>query len=306
LDFNSHLGYTKPMSDNLEKASEGVQKTLTFGAWLKDQRVSKKVSLEEIAAVTKIHIGQLRNLEEGWEGTPPAPAFVRGFIVSYAKHIGLDEIEVLSQFQKLAPDAIREKVIAPKQNPPQTYTANSGKPLRFGSYNERKDQLQIAHWLSTKRVIYALGVILGLALLIFLMRIGKKAGDENASINVSPTQVASGQASSQVKIVDQVISETSVSTNIFGNSTPYSFTLISSADCWVNLKADDNSLESFKLEKGQSRKILFNRKSKITLSHPSFVKIQINEANFKIQTSGTSAETLTFPEQATKLVALPK
>jgi cytoskeletal protein RodZ len=73
------------MSDNLEKASEEVQKPLTFGAWLKDQRVSKKVSLEEIAAVTKIHIGQLRSLEEGWEGSAPAPAFVRGFIVSYAK-----------------------------------------------------------------------------------------------------------------------------------------------------------------------------------------------------------------------------
>ena len=294
------------MSDNLEKASEEVQKTLTFGAWLKDQRVSKKVSLEEIAAVTKIHISQLRNLEEGWEGSAPAPAFVRGFIVSYAKHIGLDEVEVLSQFQKLAPDAVREKVSTPKQNPPQTYTANSGKPLRFGSYNERKDQLQIAHWLSTKRIIYAFGVLLGLALLIFLMRIGKRAGDENTSVNMPTTHEVSGQTSSQAKIVDQVISENSVSTNIFGNSAPYSFTLLSTADCWVNLKTDDNSLESFKLEKGQSRKITFNRKSKVTLSHPSFVKIQINDSSFKIQTSGTSAETLTFPEQATKLVAIPK
>ncbi len=306
MDFKSHLGYTKPMSDNLEKASEEVQKTLTFGAWLKDQRVSKKVSLEEIAAVTKIHIGQLRNLEEGWEGSAPAPAFVRGFIVSYAKHIGLDEAEALTQFHKLAPDAIREKVTTPKQSPPQTYTANSGKPLRFGSYNERKDQLQIAHWLSTKRIIYALGVLLGLALLIFLMRIGKKAGDENSSVNMTPTHEVSGQTSSQAKIVDQVISENSVSTNIFGNSAPYNFTLTSSADCWVNLKTDDNSLESFKLEKGQSRKVTFNRKSKVTLSHPSFVRVQINEASFKIQSSGASAETLTFPEQAMKLVSVTK
>jgi cytoskeletal protein RodZ len=306
LDFKGYLGYTKPMSDNLEKASEEVQKTLTFGAWLKDQRVTKKVSLEEIAAVTKIHITQLRNLEEGWEGTAPAPAFIRGFIVSYAKHLGLDEVEVLNQFHKLAPDVVREKVTVPKVNPPQTYTANSGKPLRFGSYNERKDQLQIAHWLSTKRIVYAFGVLLGLALLIFLMRVGKKAGDENASVNMSTSKEVSSQSSSQVKIVDQVISENSVSTNVFGNVAPYAFTLVSSADCWVNLKTDDNSLESFKLEKGQSRKISFNRKSKVTLSHPSFVKIQINDLNFKIQTSGSSAETLSFPEQASKLVALPK
>jgi cytoskeletal protein RodZ len=291
------------MSDNLEKASEEVQKPLTFGAWLKDQRVSKKVSLEEIAAVTKIHIGQLRSLEEGWEGSAPAPAFVRGFIVSYAKHIGLDEADVLNQFRKLAPEAIREKAAAPKSTPPQTYTANSGKPLRFGSYSERKDQLQIAHWLSTKRIIYALGVLLGLALLIFLMRIGKKAGDEKASVTMTSSQETSQQSSSQTKIVDQVISDASVSTGVFGNTAPYTFTLVSSADCWVNLKTDDNSLESFKLERGQSRKITFNRKSKVTLSHPSFVKIQINDSFFKIQTSGTSAETLTFPDQATKLVS---
>jgi hypothetical protein len=123
---------------------------------------------------------------------------------------------------------------------------------------------------------------------------------------MTPTHEVSGQTSSQAKIVDQVISENSVSTNIFGNSAPYNFTLTSSADCWVNLKTDDNSLESFKLEKGQSRKVTFNRKSKVTLSHPSFVRVQINEASFKIQSSGASAETLTFPEQAMKLVSVTK
>ena len=67
-----------------EEKSDVADKPQNFGAWLKGQRMAKKVALEEIAAVTKIHIQQLRSLEDGWEGTMPASAFVRGFVVSYA------------------------------------------------------------------------------------------------------------------------------------------------------------------------------------------------------------------------------
>lgn len=72
----------------------------SFGAWLRGCRESQKVSLEEIAAVTKIHINQLKNLEQDRFEQLPATAFVRGFLVNYARHIGLDESQVLTRFQE--------------------------------------------------------------------------------------------------------------------------------------------------------------------------------------------------------------
>lgn len=38
--------------------------SLSFGRWLREERLRKNVSLEEIAAVTKVHISQLKHLEE--------------------------------------------------------------------------------------------------------------------------------------------------------------------------------------------------------------------------------------------------
>lgn len=83
------------MSQNEDKGPE----TLSFGKWIREQRLARNVSLEEIAAVTKVHINQLKHLEEDARERLPAPAFVRGFLISYARHLGLEEDEVLSRFK---------------------------------------------------------------------------------------------------------------------------------------------------------------------------------------------------------------
>lgn len=78
--------------------------SLPFGKWIHEQRVKRNVSLEEIAAVTKVHINQLKYLEEDEREKLPAPAFVRGFLISYARHLGLNEDEVLTRFKESVPN----------------------------------------------------------------------------------------------------------------------------------------------------------------------------------------------------------
>jgi len=80
----------------IEEITPVIQK---FGEWLKEQRQKKNVNLEEIAAVTKVHIQQLRSLEEDNQKNLPAPAFVRGFLVTYSRHLGLNEEDVLSRYK---------------------------------------------------------------------------------------------------------------------------------------------------------------------------------------------------------------
>ena len=161
------------MAENEVKTEGTPQETQTFGSWLKNQRLAKKVPLEEIAAVTKIHLQQLRNLEEGWEENLPAMTIIRGITVSYSKHLGLNESEVIEQFNQHKGE-FKEKVSSfVKAAPPSTYTPQSGKPLRFGSYNERKDGLKLTHWLSTKRTLYTVLVLIAFAFLLFLMKLVK-------------------------------------------------------------------------------------------------------------------------------------
>lgn len=62
----------------------------TFGQFLKTKRIEAGVSIEEIAAQTKINTKILEHLENVELSELPAPAFIRGFIRSYCKHLLID------------------------------------------------------------------------------------------------------------------------------------------------------------------------------------------------------------------------
>jgi cytoskeleton protein RodZ len=66
---------------------------LRFGDELRRERLVREISLEEISAATKISIRLLTALENSDLSRLPAPAFTRGFIRSYALHIGIDPEE---------------------------------------------------------------------------------------------------------------------------------------------------------------------------------------------------------------------
>ncbi len=289
------------MSD-LEDKTEGTPEEApkTFGAWLKAQRLEKKVSLEEIAAVTKIHIHQLKSLEGGWPDAIPALAIVRGIMITYARHLGLNEVEVIERFKQHQGE-FKEKVSSLIKTDTPTYTPNSGKPLRFGSYSERKEQSKLTHWLSTKRTLYAVLVLIGFGLLLFLMSLGKKQSSE-VSLS-APTVVETGVVNPQpqeTKIVDQ--QATADSGNLFKGNPPYEFTINASGDVWFNMQVDEQSLVSFKLSEGQSRKVSFNRKARVTFSNPLITRFEINGANFKSTAPLGKDETVMFPEQSAQLV----
>ncbi len=66
---------------------------LRFGEELRRERLVREISLEEISAATKISVRLLKALEDSDIPRLPAPAFTRGFIRSYAIHIGIEPEE---------------------------------------------------------------------------------------------------------------------------------------------------------------------------------------------------------------------
>ncbi len=83
----------------------GETPILTFGEELRRERLIRDVSLEEISASTKISIRLLTALEKSDVSKLPAPVFTRGFIRSYARHLGLDPDEMVNAYlADLAPD----------------------------------------------------------------------------------------------------------------------------------------------------------------------------------------------------------
>ena len=71
---------------------------LRFGDELRRERLAREISLEEISAATKISLRLLTALEASDLKRLPAPAFTRGFIRSYAQHIGIDAEEKICAY----------------------------------------------------------------------------------------------------------------------------------------------------------------------------------------------------------------
>ena len=71
---------------------------MKLAAWLRAGRDRRNLTIEDVAKITKIQPRILEKLESGsFEGLPAA-VFVKGFVRSFAKCVGLDESEAINRY----------------------------------------------------------------------------------------------------------------------------------------------------------------------------------------------------------------
>ena len=75
------------------------KESLSFGSYLQTIRLEKKISLEKIAAQTRIGLGNLLLIEQEDLERLPAAVFVKGFLRSYATAIGANGDEVVRRYE---------------------------------------------------------------------------------------------------------------------------------------------------------------------------------------------------------------
>jgi len=88
-----------------------VDARMSLAMWLRAGRSQRNMSLEDVARITKIQPRILERLEAGTikpgDGMP-ADVFVRGFVRSIAKCVGLDEAEAVRRYTEAAAQAALE------------------------------------------------------------------------------------------------------------------------------------------------------------------------------------------------------
>ena len=80
--------------------------TTTFGSRLRQRREQQQITIDAIAARTKINPTLLRGLERDDVSQWPEGIFRRGYIRSYAAAIGLDPDAIAREFLQLHPDSV--------------------------------------------------------------------------------------------------------------------------------------------------------------------------------------------------------
>src|SRR3954465_1978360 len=68
----------------------------TVAEQLRQAREAQKLTIQELAEVTKIRSDHIRALEEGNFNVFSAPVYIRGFVRTYANLLKLDVAEVMS------------------------------------------------------------------------------------------------------------------------------------------------------------------------------------------------------------------
>src|SRR5215475_9232416 len=88
----------RPSRSPIPTRSSAVPSARSIGARLRHERELLGMSLEEVARATRIPAVSLERIEsERWDDLP-GEVFVRGFLKSYARTVGLDADEVLAQY----------------------------------------------------------------------------------------------------------------------------------------------------------------------------------------------------------------
>jgi len=77
-----------------------MEETESFGKYLKRERELRNISLREVAKNTRVREHLLRAIEEDQYDLLPVATYVRGFLFSYAKYLGLDPNDILLRYER--------------------------------------------------------------------------------------------------------------------------------------------------------------------------------------------------------------
>jgi cytoskeleton protein RodZ len=95
-----------------------------FGEKFRKEREKKNFSLDDVAGVTKIGVRMLRAIEEEDFDRLPGGVFNKGFIRTYAKHLGMNDEKAVADYlncmrkMQIGPDAPAEAASTPSNRTP--------------------------------------------------------------------------------------------------------------------------------------------------------------------------------------------
>lgn len=104
-----------------------------FGVRLKQEREKRKISLEDVSAATKISSRFLSAIESGRFDQLPGGIFNRGFVRAYARHLGLDEEQIVADYRLAAGEDdpnVPVETDLPQETQPDVSSGRSERPWK--------------------------------------------------------------------------------------------------------------------------------------------------------------------------------
>jgi cytoskeletal protein RodZ len=255
-------------------------------------RESKRISLKEVAKITRVRENTLRAIEEDQHHLLPPPTYVKGFLLAYAKYLKLDPNDVLVRYEK----GLKGESVAPA--PPQP-----PKPIQKVSPAQPKKKIL---W-NTRQTWVVAGVIVA-SLIIFyffspypskppVVRIPEKPiSQEKSPIVPSSPLIATAPVQKEKPVAEVKPSPAPslpvAATTLVLEKKPVSLKLKAVEEAWVSLQVDDEPQKEMTLKPGQGISVQASNRIRMILGNAGGTELILNGK--ELERFGKSGEVVTL------------
>ena len=271
-----------------------------LGSYLKKNREQRGVSLEEMAANTKINLSILSYLEEDRFDKLPAPVFIKGFIRSYLGYLGLNPKEAVLFYELLTGEA---------QKKPQILS-----PVTSQNENDKQEQKIYNIRLSQRALIIIVSVsaIVLLTLMYFIVFPSSSTTDDMSEYRKKMLLRMAPQPTSSTPIPTPV--EAPASTPVQTQTTPapvqttpvqvapvvpvanpQKITINAKQDVWVKVQIDKGKPFDFLLRAGNNKNLEAKNELKVLMGDASAATIEYQGEVLKDLGQKGDTRSMVFP-----------
>ncbi len=221
------------------------KESLSFGRYLQAIRLEKKISLEQVAAQTRVGLGNLLLLEQEDHEQLPAEVFVKGFLRSYAAAVGADGDEAVRRYESRLDD---DRKIAEPETP------------------DGKSQTR------RRKLIMALGLILCIIAVsvVVISYLGRTPGTEDASLATPPAipdKPSAAESRDGASLSPQPAKK---------NPEKLSLQITAQENTWIKVIIDEQESTEYNLNSGDDLELEASTGYNLLIGDAGGIKIALN------------------------------
>ena len=265
-----------------------------LGDLLRETREQKNLSLEDAEKGTNIRKLYIKAIEDGNYDKLPGEVFLKGFMKTYAKFLGLDGQKIIEQYKaeksgvKLLPNNDEKTIEAEQSQPTEKTTveadlkkeekvekqpekATADKPAtkpvpNIDNFNESKKYLETKNSSGSKKNVFIIVIIIILIIVGAVAFLSNQGSDSQPAADTQPT---TEQTQPQQQQAQQ---PAPAPAPVSGSDVTATF----SQDCWTEVKVDGNTVLSETVKAGSSLNWKGNNQVEVTVGNAGAVDITFN------------------------------
>lgn len=279
-----------------------------FGDKLRRERERKGITLDEISLATKINTRMLRALEEEQFELLPGGIFNKGFVRAYARQVGIDEDEAVSDYVDASGEGPAQK-LKPVE---QARLEESRAQIEHGATQSFAEKVASLNWggFPWQKLAAVLGVVV-LALVFWHYHTARRAQHNNDVASAAlPTAPAVMPAATEEEQPIAMKSEPArkgsrektptpvraASTPVFSAPPPGAFSVDIQAqdECWVEAVADGKKVLEEVLNPPALRSVAARREIIMKIGNAGALQLWFNGKKLPAPGGDDQVKTLAF------------